>query len=155
MLTDQTVRQVVHLSLGGDQIRLRLTNEFGTAPLRIGAVRVALREGTGASTDARPGSGRRVTFGGRESVVVPHGSALAGDPIALPVPGGADLVISLHLPERTPVTTVAGVIDFDRAVLDPADPERLAAAFGSGDHLHPNDAGMAAMAAAVPVGLFS
>jgi lysophospholipase L1-like esterase len=47
-----------------------------------------------------------------------------------------------------------GVIDFDRAVRDPVDPLRLAAAYDSGDHLHPNDAGMAAMAAAIPLHLF-
>ncbi|MBW6437684.1 SGNH/GDSL hydrolase family protein [Actinoplanes hulinensis] len=46
------------------------------------------------------------------------------------------------------------VIDFDAAVRDPADPLRLAARYDSGDHLHPNDAGMAAMAAAVPIRLF-
>lgn len=43
------------------------------------------------------------------------------------------------------------VVDFDRAVRDPADPRRLLAAYDSGDHLHPNDAGYRAMAAAVPL----
>jgi lysophospholipase L1-like esterase len=43
------------------------------------------------------------------------------------------------------------VIDFDRAIRDPAQPDRLLPAYDSGDHLHPNDAGMAAMAAAVKV----
>ena len=46
------------------------------------------------------------------------------------------------------------VIDFDAAVRDPADPLRLNPAYDSGDGLHPNDAGMAAMAAAVPLRLF-
>jgi len=46
------------------------------------------------------------------------------------------------------------VIDFDAAVRDPQDPLRLLAAYDSGDHLHPNDDGMAAMARAVPVHLF-
>jgi lysophospholipase L1-like esterase len=46
------------------------------------------------------------------------------------------------------------VIDFDAAVRDRADPLRLAPAYDSGDHLHPNDAGMAALAAAVPLRLF-
>ena len=106
-LADQTVRQVVHTSVGGDRIRLRLTNEFGTAPLRIGEVRVALREGRGASTDARPGSDRRVTFGGRSAVTVPAGAPLVSDPVALPIRGGDDLLISIHVPAPTPVTTVA------------------------------------------------
>ncbi|GIE35221.1 hypothetical protein Ait01nite_082660 [Actinoplanes italicus] len=106
-LTAQTVRQVVHTSLGGDRIRIRLTNEFGVTPLRIGEVHVAIRAGSGASTDARPGTDRRVTFGGRDSVTVPAGSPLVSDPVRLTVPPGADLVISIYLPERTAVTTLA------------------------------------------------
>jgi lysophospholipase L1-like esterase len=47
-----------------------------------------------------------------------------------------------------------GVIDFERVMGDPARPDRLNPAFDSGDHLHPNDAGYAAMAAAVDPRLF-
>jgi lysophospholipase L1-like esterase len=46
----------------------------------------------------------------------------------------------------------AGVADFDAAMRDPADPERLRPGYDSGDHLHPNDAGNRAMARAVPLG---
>jgi lysophospholipase L1-like esterase len=48
-----------------------------------------------------------------------------------------------------------GVIDFDKAARDPARPARLLPAYDSGDHLHPNDAGMAAMANAIPLELFT
>ena len=44
-----------------------------------------------------------------------------------------------------------GVIDFDRAIADPADPQRMAPQYDSGDHLHPGDAGYAAMARAVDI----
>jgi lysophospholipase L1-like esterase len=47
-----------------------------------------------------------------------------------------------------------GVIDFDRAVRDPAQPLRMLPLYDSGDHLHPNDAGMQAMADAIPLRLF-
>jgi lysophospholipase L1-like esterase len=47
-----------------------------------------------------------------------------------------------------------GIVDFDAAMRTPGDPQRLLARYDSGDHLHPNDAGMAAMADAVPLGLF-
>jgi lysophospholipase L1-like esterase len=47
-----------------------------------------------------------------------------------------------------------GVIDFDRAVRDPANPARMMAAYDSGDHLHPGDAGYEAMGNAVPLALF-
>jgi lysophospholipase L1-like esterase len=47
-----------------------------------------------------------------------------------------------------------GVVDFDAALRDPADPERIRPDLDSGDHLHPNDAGAAALANAVPLRLF-
>jgi len=47
-----------------------------------------------------------------------------------------------------------GMIDFDAAVRDPANPLRFDPAYDSGDHLHPNDAGYAAMAAAIDLRLF-
>jgi lysophospholipase L1-like esterase len=46
------------------------------------------------------------------------------------------------------------VIDFDRAMRDPARPARMLPAYDSGDHLHPNDLGMQAMANAIPLQLF-
>ncbi|GGN70207.1 hypothetical protein GCM10010112_36490 [Actinoplanes lobatus] len=116
ILNGQTVRQVVHTSVGGDRLRIRLTNEFGATPLRIGEVRVAIRAGDGASTDAVPGTDRRVTFGGREAVTVPAGAPLVSDPVRLGLPPGADLVISVFLPERTPVTTLAAFAFQDNAI---------------------------------------
>jgi lysophospholipase L1-like esterase len=47
-----------------------------------------------------------------------------------------------------------GVIDFDAAIRDPANPLRMLPAYDSGDHLHPNDAGYQAMANAVNLTLF-
>jgi lysophospholipase L1-like esterase len=107
VLSGRTVRQIVHTSLGGDELRVRLTNEFGDRPLHVGEVRVAVRAGAGASTATVPGTDRRVTFAGRADVVIPAGAPLVSDPIRLPVTGGADLAVSLYLPESTPVTTVA------------------------------------------------
>ncbi|GAA0493587.1 hypothetical protein Ade02nite_21430 [Paractinoplanes deccanensis] len=118
VLTAQTVRQIVHLSAGGDELRIRITNEFGTTPLRVGAVRVAVRAGTGASTAIVPGTDRRVTFGNRTDVILPAGSPLVSDPVRLRVPPGADLAISLFLPARTPVTTVAAFAFQDNVVAD-------------------------------------
>jgi lysophospholipase L1-like esterase len=106
VLADQTVRHVAHTSIGGDQVRVRLSNEFGAAPLRIGEVRVGLRAGADESTDVIRGTSRRVLFSGRRAVTVPAGAPAVSDPVDLIVPDGADLVVSLYLPERTPVTTL-------------------------------------------------
>jgi lysophospholipase L1-like esterase len=116
VLTDRTVRHVVHGSVGGDEIRIRLTNEFGETPLRVGAVRVALRAGAGASTDTVAGSDRRVTFGGRPDVTVPAGAPLVSDPVRLRLAPGGDLVISIYLPDRTPVTTLAAFAFQDNVI---------------------------------------
>jgi lysophospholipase L1-like esterase len=105
-LTDQTVRQVVRTSIGGTTLRLRLTNEFGTSPLVIGEVRVARQAARGAQTDIRPGTDRPVTFGGRTSVRIPAGAPMVSDPVDLWLPARSDLVVSIHLPEATPVTTL-------------------------------------------------
>ncbi|PRY44492.1 SGNH/GDSL hydrolase family protein [Umezawaea tangerina] len=101
---DQTLRQVVHLSVGGGGLRVRLSNEFGTQPLVIGEAHVARRAGTTSSVDPR--TDRRLTFGGRASATVPPGAPLLSDPVALSVAADSDLVVSVHLPRRTPATTV-------------------------------------------------
>ncbi|MFG3587736.1 SGNH/GDSL hydrolase family protein [Streptomyces sp. NPDC047990] len=92
-------RNVVHTSVGGTAVRVRISNRLGTEPLRLGAVTVALREpGEPAGPDAVPGSMRTVTFAGARSAVVPPGTDLVGDPVRLRIPADADLLISVHTP---------------------------------------------------------
>ncbi|WP_229072795.1 SGNH/GDSL hydrolase family protein [Actinoplanes sp. DH11] len=105
-LADHTVRQVIHTSVGGDQPRVRLSNEFGATPVPLGAVHLALRAGTGASSAIIPGTDRPLTFAGRPEAVIPAGGTLISDAADLIVPAGSDLVISLYLPERTEIATV-------------------------------------------------
>ncbi|MEU5657516.1 SGNH/GDSL hydrolase family protein [Streptomyces sp. NPDC047737] len=103
---DETIRQTVRTSIGGDRVRIRLSNEFGSAPLVIGEARVARAAGGGAGTRIDPRTDRQLTFGGRTSVSVPAGAPLLSDPVALKVPAGTDLVVSIHLPEPTPGSTL-------------------------------------------------
>ncbi len=102
---DQTVRMIVHTSIGGTQVRVRVSNELGTTPLRIGAARVALR-GEGANTQA--GSDRALTFSGSASITIPAGAPALSDPVALDVPALSDLAISLYLPGQVQATTIHG-----------------------------------------------
>jgi len=99
----QTVRQIVHTSIGGNRVRVRLTNELGTSDLVIGAAHVALQS-SGSSIVA--GSDRTLTFGGRTSVTIPKGAPMLSDPVDLPVPALGNVVISLYLPNATPTGTV-------------------------------------------------
>lgn len=95
---NRTIRQIVRLSAGGSRLRLRITNEYGTAPLVIGAARVAL-----ADAEGRPigDTERAVTFGGQVSVAVPAGAPWLSDPIDLAVDDLALLSVSLFFPEST------------------------------------------------------
>lgn len=95
---DQTLRQIVRVGLGGERLRIVLTNAYGTAPLVVGSTHVALRE-KGAAIKA--GTDRAVMFEGRPNVTIPAGAMGVSDAVSLPVPAFADLAISLHLPEAT------------------------------------------------------
>lgn len=94
-----TIRQRVHVSLGGPSLRVRLTNVYGTGPLQVGAVTVALAQGRDGV--AQPGTLTPVTFDGARATSVPAGTELASDPVALAVPADSDLLISLYVPGRT------------------------------------------------------
>ncbi|UZK67217.1 SGNH/GDSL hydrolase family protein [Sphingomonas sp. M1-B02] len=96
-LTDATLRQIVRISIGGKQLRIRFSNAFGTAPLEIGAASVAL---SAAHDSARiqPATLRRLQFAGHPSATIPAGADYWSDPVDLPVAAGADLAISLYLP---------------------------------------------------------
>jgi lysophospholipase L1-like esterase len=102
---NQTVRLIVHTSIGGTQVRIRVSNELGTTPLRIGNAHVALRD-TGANIKA--GTDRALTFSGFTSIVIPPGAPVLSDPIDLAVPALSDLAVSLYLPDPTPATTIHG-----------------------------------------------
>jgi lysophospholipase L1-like esterase len=96
---NQTVRQIVRTSIGGTSARIRLSNLYGTEPIVIGDVHIALRargQRTVASSD------RSITFGGQPYVTIPVGASVVSDAIAFQVPPLADVAISLYLPQRTP-----------------------------------------------------
>ena len=94
-LVDSTLREVVHTSIAGSQLRVRLTNEFGIEPLRIGAASVAISTGTSSIDIA---SLHDLTFGGSPSIVIPPGAQALSDPVPMTTAAFADLAISLYLP---------------------------------------------------------
>lgn len=101
-LNDQTVRDIVYTSVGGDAVRIRVTNAFGDRPLTIGGASVA-RQLRGAGLD--PATTRRLTFGGSPSVRVPKGGAVLSDPVAMRVPAVSNLAVSLYAPESVAPAT--------------------------------------------------
>jgi lysophospholipase L1-like esterase len=101
-LRDQSIRQVARVSLGGTQIRVEFSNEYGDQPLVIGAAHVAV---AGADGAIDPATDRALTFGGSPSATVPPGAPIWSDPVDLEVPALGSLAVSLYLPEVTPTTT--------------------------------------------------
>jgi lysophospholipase L1-like esterase len=94
---NQTLRQIVHTSVGGRQVRVRLST-FGANGLTIGAAHIALH-GSGAAIVA--GSDRTLTFGGSPSIAIPAGALVVSDPVALDVPSLGDLAVSIFVPGVT------------------------------------------------------
>jgi lysophospholipase L1-like esterase len=115
--SEQTIRQIVRVSIGGSTVRLRLSNEFGRTPLRVGEVRIA-RQLAGPSIV--PGSDHAVTFGGRSSVTIPAGAPMVSDPISIAVEPLSNMVVSLYLPDTVRASTyVSSPGNFTAAVTPP------------------------------------
>lgn len=100
---NQTLREIVHTSIGGKSVRVRLSNAYGKQKVEIGAAQIALR---GDGSAVRAGTTRALTFGGRPNVTIPSDAIVLSDPINLDVPASGDLAISLFLPKPA---TGAGV----------------------------------------------
>lgn len=99
---DQSVRMVVHTSIGGDVVRVKLSNVCGDVALEIGAATIGISE---SGAGIRAGTERTLRFDDRESVVIPSGSTATSDPVELGFPALSDLAISIHLPNETVPTT--------------------------------------------------
>ncbi len=101
-LSGQTLREIVHTSIGGSSARVRFTNAYGTNSLTIGSAHVAISM-TGASIQA--GSDRVLTFNGSPTVVIPPGALQLSDPVDLDVPALGDLAVSIYLPDSVAAAT--------------------------------------------------
>ena len=98
VLADATLRQTVHVSIGGDTMRLRLSNAFGGAALPVTAVSVARPRDGGAGVSAiLAGTARAVTFSGRPSVVIPVGAQVVSDPLDFPLAPQSNLSVTMYL----------------------------------------------------------
>jgi lysophospholipase L1-like esterase len=99
--SNHTKRMNVRTSIGGDTLRVRLSNAYGSRKLVVGAARIGRRE-TGRCVI--PGSDRKLTFGGAEIATIAAGALLVSDPVSLPLPPLCDLAISVYLPGDLPAT---------------------------------------------------
>jgi lysophospholipase L1-like esterase len=96
----QTLRQTVHSSVAGLVARVQISNTFGTQPLTIGDVRIALPDSSQAGA-IRPATAQQLTFGGQTSITIPTGAVVLSDPAEFPVPALSDIVVDIYLPSAT------------------------------------------------------
>jgi lysophospholipase L1-like esterase len=120
--SNATLRMIVRPSMGGDSVRIRLENTFGTEPVKIGAASVALRARLSGLV---PESSVPLHFGGESSVTIPAGGKIISDEAKLKVEAMQDLAIDLYLPsEKVPLTTHNGALTTSYRTAD-----------GSGNHI--------------------
>jgi lysophospholipase L1-like esterase len=93
-LAGETVRDIVYTSVGGDMLRVRVSNLFGTQPLVIGAANVGV---VLAGARVVPGASQGVSFGGKNGVVVAPGAEVLSDPVVMPVRPLEELAVSLYV----------------------------------------------------------
>jgi lysophospholipase L1-like esterase len=93
--TNQTLRMTMRASLGGNQVRVRISNAYGRRPLDIGGAHIAVRD---KAAGIVPDSDRKLGFGGAPTVTIAAGAVLFSDPVALDLTPLADLAVSLYLP---------------------------------------------------------
>ena len=99
-LGEGTLRQIVHLSLGGSQIRMHFSNRYGTEPMHFTAVHVARAVAAGSAKIA-VGSDKKVLFSGKADVIVPEGTDYVSDPVDFAASPLSDLAITLRVASST------------------------------------------------------
>jgi lysophospholipase L1-like esterase len=101
-INGQTLRQIVHTSVGGAGVRIRLSNAYGTGDVVVGAASVALSAGGAATVD---GTTRVLRFNGSPSITISPGALVVSDPVRLRVPALGDVAVSVYLPGEVAATT--------------------------------------------------
>lgn len=102
-----TLRQIVHLSTGGDYVRVRLSNVFGAGPMHVTSVHIADAV-SAASPQIDPGTDTTVTFFGQPDVTIPAGAAYVSDPIEFDAKPLSNVAVSLHIDEPPSPATYHG-----------------------------------------------
>lgn len=95
-VADRGYRMVVHTSVAGRNLRIRLSNAFGDRPVTFDSVYAGIRRD---GAELVRGTNRRLTFDGERSVTVPAGATVHSDPLPGKLPAGTDLVVSVHTPD--------------------------------------------------------
>ena len=101
-LSQQTLRQILHTSIGGSSVRVQISNTFGQQPLVVRDVHIAqavVDSNGGPTSSTVSGTDHTATFSGSTSVTIPAGQTIASDPINFTIASQADLMVSMYFPQ--------------------------------------------------------
>jgi len=101
-LSDNTLRQIVRVSIGGGRLRVRFSNEFSTSPVTLRAVHVALSSG-GSAID--PESDVVLRFDGKSMVSINPGLTVTSDPFSFPLKPHSNVAITIYFGDTAPDVT--------------------------------------------------
>jgi lysophospholipase L1-like esterase len=101
--TDQTLRLIIHTSIGGSRVRIRLSNEMGSVPLRIGSAHIGVRA---SGVVVAAGTDRALLFNGLPGVTIPAGGRVDSDAATLDIAALSDLAVSVFLPRASAASTI-------------------------------------------------
>ena len=95
-LGNNSLREIVQVSIGGEKVRLKLTNEFSTGATEIKAVELAHAKTAGSSSEIDEASVVSLTFSGKASVTMAAGGKVTSDPVTFPIGDRQNVAITIH-----------------------------------------------------------
>ena len=117
-LQNQTLRLIAHSSVGGNSVRIRLSNAHGNKTIFIGAASIALQlEGSSIQSD----TSKPLQFAGQPSAFIPKGAVIFSDPLKYDLPEMTNLSVSLYLPEDNGFLTAHALSNQTNYVSDNSD----------------------------------
>lgn len=99
---NRTIRLIAHSSVGGEMVRVRISNTHGDKRLKVGSATIALQT---TAADISVETLTKLTFGGEESITIARGGLVLSDPVSFAVPALSNLSVSLYLPEGSGTAT--------------------------------------------------
>ena len=101
-LTNNSLRQIVQVSIGGKKVSLKLTNEFSKEPTEIKAIELSIAKTSGSSSEINEASTVSLTFDGKQSVTIPAGGMIVSDAVKFPIGNRENVAITIHYGQTSP-----------------------------------------------------
>ncbi|MBL4761466.1 MAG: hypothetical protein JKY93_02050, partial [Gammaproteobacteria bacterium] len=117
-LENQTIRNVVRVSLGGNITRVRFTNTYGNKNLDIGSASIGVREN---ESDISPNTLKALRFGGKATISIPPGAEIYSDPVELAIESDSDVAVNIFISGISPLPTIDDITNKSSYILSGGD----------------------------------